>query len=365
MRAALALVAAAALTMVTGAAPATATARDPYGQVLNVLPPGSDGNVDAAELFTLGPGKVAAQPGSLFDELQDPKSFFTTATPDAPPHFADQLEQYDALNRADPGSLTDARLADYFKDASLGVDPADVVRTERPRPGVTIQWDKAGVPHITGATDADVAYGAGVAVIEDRMFVTDVLRHTGAATMAQFVGPTEANIAQDAAQLAVAPYTAEQIKAQTDDLADSSPEARRLAAMSDAYLAGMNAKQAELCPASTPTVPLPGGLGFGFGEHCPVEYAALQRAPTPWTRADLISIASLVGGIFGTGGGGQYTNAIWLQQLQEKFGTEQGRRMYDDLRSKTDPESPVTSPVSAPYGGPDGWLPCPTRTWPA
>lgn len=357
MRARLVLVTTAALAALAVAAPASGSAHDPYGQVLNVLPPGSDGNVDAAELFALGPGKVAAQPGSLFDELQDPKSFFTTATPQSPPNFADQLEKYDGLNRADPRALTDARLADYFKDASLGVDPADVVRTDRPRPGVTIQWDKDGVPHITGATDADVAYGAGVAVIEDRMFVTDVLRHTGAATMAQFVGPTEANIAQDAAQLAVAPYTPEQIKAQTVDVADSSPEARRLAAMSDAYLAGMNAKQAELCPASTPSIPLPGGLGLGFGEHCPVEYAALQKAPTPWTRADLLSIASLVGGIFGTGGGGQYTNAIWLQQLQEKFGAEQGRRMYDDLRSKNDPESPVTSPVSAPYGGPDGVQP--------
>jgi acyl-homoserine lactone acylase PvdQ len=216
---------------------------------------------------------------------------------------------------------------------------------------VTIRWDTDGVPHIRGHTDADVAYGAGVAVMETRMFLTDVLRHTGAATMAEFVGPTDADVAQDAAQLQVAPYTPEQLNRQIDRLAESSPEAARLVHAFDAYIDGINAEQQTLCPATTATVPLPGSLGMGYGQHCPVEYAALQRLPQPYTRADIVSIASLVGGIFGTGGGGQYTNAIWLQQLQQDFGKRRGRLMYQDLREKNDPEAPVTSPVRAPYGG--------------
>jgi acyl-homoserine lactone acylase PvdQ len=327
---------------------------DPYGRVLNVLPPGNSGNVDPASLFALAPDKAAADPQSFLTGLQDPKGTFTTATPSSPANFADQLEKYDALNRPDPRSLTDAALGSYFKGAALGVRPADVVRTEVPRPGTTIRWDRDGVPHITGVTDADVAYGAGIAVMETRMFLTDVLRHTGAATMASFLGPTSGDIAQDAAQLSVAPYTPEQVAAQTRTPANATPEALRLAGMTDAFIAGINSEQQVLCPATTASVPIPGSLGLGFGQHCPVEYAALQRAPTPWTRADLVSIASLVGGIFGTGGGGQFTNAIWLQQLQEKFGATEGRRIYDDLREKNDPESPVTSPVSAPYGGPRG-----------
>ena len=322
-----------------------------YGSVLNILPPGAAGNVDAATLAALGPGKAADDPSSLLSGLAGPQAFFTTATPEQPANFADQLEKYDALNTADPAALTAGKLPDYFKDASLGVDPDDVVRTERPRPGVTIRWDTDGVPHITGRTDADVAYGAGVAVMETRMFLTDVLRHTGAATMAEFVGPTDADIAQDAAQLQVAAYTPAQLDRQIENLAERSPEARRLVGAFDAYIAGINDEQDVLCPASTATVPLPGSLGLGYGEHCPVEYAALQRPPEPYTRADIVSIASLVGGIFGTGGGGQYTNAIWLQQLQEDFGKRAGRRMYQDLREKNDPEAPVTSPVRAPYGG--------------
>ncbi|MGZ4450606.1 MAG: penicillin acylase family protein [Nocardioides sp.] len=345
--------------MAVGLAQAAPHPRAPagYGTVLNILPPGADGNVDGQTLASLGPGQAGGDPTSFLSGLANPQAFFTTATPDNPPHFADQLEKYDALNTADPASLTDAGLASYFKDAPLGVAAKDVVRTETPRPGVTIRWDTDGVPHISGRTDDDLAYGAGVANIETRMFLTDVLRHTGAATMAQFVGPTDADIAQDAAQLAVAPYRPKQINRQIQNLVHRSPEAARLVSSLDAYVAGMNAEQDVLCPASSATVPLPGALGMGYGQHCPVEYAALQRPPAPYTRADIVSIASLVGGIFGTGGGGQYTNAIWLQQLQEKFGRDRGRAMYDDLREKNDPEAPVTSPVRAPYGGKGGVRP--------
>ena len=340
--------------LATGLLAGPAVAQDPYGQVLNVLPPGNNGNVNAQDLLTLGPGKAAGDPASLLGGLADPQTYFTRATPTAPRSFADQLETYDALNATQPGALRDADLTRYFKGSDLGVDPADVVRTETPRPGVTIAWDARDVPHITGVTDADVAYGAGVAVMETRMFLTDVLRHTGAATMSTFVGPTDADLAQDAAQLQVAPYTDEQIAQQLADFAKTSPEAARLQGAFDAYIDGINATQTRLCPATTASVPLPGNLGLGFGVDCPVEYAALQRPPAPYTRADIVSIASLVGGIFGTGGGGQYTNAIWLQQLQEKLGKTEGRKVYDDLRSKNDPEAPVTTTTRFPYGGTGG-----------
>ena len=85
---------------------------------------------------------------------------------------------YDALGRPGPGTLTEASLTRSYKNARLGVDPADVVSTETPKPGLTIVRDRFGVPHITGATDADVAFGAGYANIEDRMFLMDVLRRT-------------------------------------------------------------------------------------------------------------------------------------------------------------------------------------------
>ncbi len=312
-----------------------------------MLPPGSRGNVAVPQLLQLGITRlpdVVATPGN-------PQGPLTTATPTTPTNFADQLEMYDALARTSPGQLSGADLTTYFKDARLGVDPADVVSTETPRPGVTVVRDRAGVPHITGATFEDVEYGAGWANVQDRMFLTDVLRHTGAARMAEFVGATPANIHMDSEQLRLAPYTVEQADAQIAAVVQRyGAEGEKMLRGVDAMLQGMNDAQAALCPLSVP-LPLPGVVGAGFGVDCPVEYAALQKPPTPYTRADIVYIASLVGGIFGKGGGGEEANARWFQQLREQYGAVEARRIFDDLREKDDPEAPATSPVRQRYGG--------------
>ena len=63
-----------------------AKAGESYGNLWNILPPGSNGNVTALDVAPLG--------GS------------TTATPTTPAHFADQLEMYDALTKHEPASIT-------------------------------------------------------------------------------------------------------------------------------------------------------------------------------------------------------------------------------------------------------------------
>ena len=60
-------------------------AGESYGNLWNILPPGSNGNVTALDVATL---------------LGDP------ATATTPPHFADQLEMYDALTKHDPDSIS-------------------------------------------------------------------------------------------------------------------------------------------------------------------------------------------------------------------------------------------------------------------
>jgi acyl-homoserine lactone acylase PvdQ len=333
------------------AVPATA-AEDPYahsthGEVRNVIPPGQRGNVGPQELAALG---ITNLPNAIADP-SDPQGALATATPTTPKNFADQLEMYDALGKTQPGDVTEANLPTYFKDARLGVDPADVVSTEVPRPGVTIRRDTFGVPHVEGLTFEDVQFGAGYANIEDRMFLTDILRHTGAARMFEFVGPTPANLAMDQSQLQIAPYTPQQAEDQiTAIAAQYGAEGARLLRGLDAMIAGMNAAQQALCPLSTPAV-LPGFVGTGFGPSCPVEYAALQKPPTPYTRADIVYIASLVGGIFGKGGGGEYGNALWLARLREKYGDAVANDVFDDLREKNDAEAPTTSPFTQIYGG--------------
>lgn len=301
--------------------PATAAddagrAETAYGGVRNILPPGSNGTATALDLLTLGG---------------------TTADDSTPTNFADQLEVYDALTTVEPGAITQADVDRLFKDASF--TPQEVVSTETPREGVTIERDQWGVPFITGATFEDVEFGAGYAAVQDRMFLMDVLRHTGAARMAEFVGDTPGNVAMDQAQLRSAFYTPEEAAAQIEIAAKrAGKDGPRLVAAVDAFIEGINAAQADLCPVVT-------------APSCPAEYAALQKQPEDWTRADVVYVASLVGGIFGKGGGGEAANADWYQQLVAGLGRAEGTAAYRDLREEDDREAPVTTTRRAPYGG--------------
>src|SRR4051794_40829851 len=110
-----------------GAGP-VATRYDTGGATMNILPPGSNGNVTAADLAAVGPSR--------------------TATATTPTNYADQLEMYDALNTVAPYSLKASDLSTYYKDASIGA-PAKPTSTEAPKDGVTIARDSFGVPHIT------------------------------------------------------------------------------------------------------------------------------------------------------------------------------------------------------------------------
>ena len=164
------LVLVAAVWVVTGAFAAGAQAAvTPYGTddaggFRNVLPPGENGLDNAADLALFRAAGVR------------------------PAHSFDQQGLYQDLLLGSPG-LTDAQIPNFFKDATFGVKPGDVESSTSPRPGVTILRDKGyGVPHIYGTTRDDTMFGAGYAGAQDRLFLMDVLRHTGRAELSSFVG---------------------------------------------------------------------------------------------------------------------------------------------------------------------------------
>jgi acyl-homoserine lactone acylase PvdQ len=298
----------AALATALAAAPAGAAVQ-PYGTndaggFRNVLPPGAHGTDNAIQLAQF------------------------QATGQRPPHFDDQQPLYDGLLRASP-ALTGAGIQSFFKDATFGVAADDVASSESPRPGVTIVRDKRfGVPHVYGDTDLDVEFGAGYAGAEDRLFLMDVLRHTGRAELSSFVGGSPGNREMDRTQWAIAPYTEADLQRQID-LAPTiyGDLGRQLVDRLNAFVAGINAyiDAALLDPTKLPA-----------------EYAALGRVPAHWTGTDVIAEASLIGGIFGKGGGNELRSALLLQALQRRFGARGGRRAWADFRSKNDPEAPTT-----------------------
>ena len=76
----------------------------------------------------------------------------------------------------------------------------------------------------------------------------------------------------------------------------------------------------------------------------PAEYAALGKLHRSRGRStDLVAEASLIGGIFGKGGGRELDSALTLQRpAVKRFGARGGRRAWLDFRSKNDPEAPTT-----------------------
>jgi acyl-homoserine lactone acylase PvdQ len=315
------LIAAAAACLLLGAQTASAATPEPYGTndaggFRNVLPPGENGLDTAPQLL----------------QFQGNGAY--------PPHWMDQQPLYNNLIYAAP-TLTDAQVGDYYKDATFGVKPGDVESTTVPpgHPGVTIVRDTAyGIPHIYGDTSQDVAFGAGYANAQDRLFLMDVLRHTGKATLSSFVGGSPSNRAMDLGQWKAAPYTDADLQKQYD-LAPQfyGEEGVQLQQEVSAYVDGINTYiQQALEPQNIATM-LPG------------EYAALGKMPQPWEVTDVIAEASLIGGIFGRGGGREVASAQTLQEIQRKLGRKAGARSWLDFREANDPEAPTTLKKRFPY----------------
>jgi acyl-homoserine lactone acylase PvdQ len=276
------------------------------GRARYVLPPGENGLVNATDAL----------------------AFETTQQ--RPASSQDQLGQYSGLLYGYP-HLTNATLGRYFNDESFGVRPRDITRTETPENGVTIYRDTHDVPHIYGDTDQTAAFGAGYAQAEDRLFLMDVLRHYGAGTLSGFLGASCEFEQMDHDQLLLAPYTQAQAQRQVDLLPKRYGARGALAkSMIDSYVEGVNAyiSAAERDPSKLPVDYLAG--------------APDATVPQPWTAADVVSIAGLIGGIFGKGGGSETDDGHLLRYLQGRYGAQAGMRAYRDLNHQNDPLAPTT-----------------------
>ncbi len=306
----IALCALASAGALAGDAWAKAPTPQPYGThdsggFRNVLPPGENGLANTTDILQF--------------ELNHTY----------PPHAQDQLGMYANLLYAAPG-LKASQVDDYYKDATFGVKPANVERTYSPRDDVTIERDQFGVPRIYGKTRAGAMFGAGYAVAEDRLFFIDALRNAGRAQLSSFAGGS--NAAMDESVWADTPYTEADLQQQFDQ-ADDIYGHNGVVIQRDVrnYIAGINQYIDEACvnPLKMP------------GEYALINQPAYP-CTHPWKPTDVLSIGSLVAGIFGKGGGGELSSALTLEALQKRFGAKRGQRVWEDFRSQNDPEAPTT-----------------------
>jgi acyl-homoserine lactone acylase PvdQ len=233
----------------------------------------------------------------------------------------DQVGLYECLTpRFDRVSATDLRQC--FKDASLGVQ-GKPARTEKPRAGVLIERDRWGVPHVTGKTASDVAFGAGWVTAEDRGLLLELLRGPARAAALDIPGVSPVELALSGERLisssAAEAFLAKQVRL----LRTRRPLGTQLATIIDPYLKGLN--------------------------------SALKKAGllvTPYTANDVVAIGALLAARFGANGGTEAARSQFLDALRQKLGTQRGGRVFDDLRASNDPEAPVISPGRFPYEDP-------------
>ncbi|MFF6993974.1 penicillin acylase family protein [Streptomyces sp. NPDC008313] len=301
----------------------SATAADYcQGQCSDILPPGANGSATLAEILA---NKVFGS---------------------QPAHADDQLAPYDALSSGYP-ALTNDTLGQYFADSSFGVPSGQVASVTRPRADVTITRDKKyGVPHIEGSTRYGTEFGAGYAAGQDRMWLIDLFRHIGRGELTSFAGGALANQGLEQEFWPQAPYTEEDLQKQVDYLTNQADE-RGKQAMRDAqaYIDGLNAYR----------------VASKNGRYFPGEYVLTGKIDAitnageiePFKVTDMIALASVVGGLFGNGGGGEVDSALSLLAAQQKYGVQQGTEVWESFRQRNDPETVLTlhDGSSFPYAG--------------
>ncbi|WP_055492674.1 penicillin acylase family protein [Streptomyces sp. TP-A0356] len=296
------------------AAAGTASAGDYCGgRCSDILPPGENGNATLVEIILNQ--AFGTQPG----------------------HAEDQLGPYANLATG-YSALTDAKINTFFDDASFGVPSDQVASTEKPagRGDVAIVRDKkTGVPHITGTTRYGTEFGAGYAAAEDRLWLMDVFRHVGRGQLTSFAGGAPANQGLEQQFWRNAPYTEADLQAQIDNaVAAAGDRGKQALADVGAYLNGVNA----YIDASD------------GGRYFPGEYVltghkdSITNAGTidHFKVTDLVALASVIGALFGSGGGGEVNNAISLLAAQSKYGVAEGTRVWESFRERNDPEAVLT-----------------------
>ncbi|MFI9153411.1 penicillin acylase family protein [Streptomyces sp. NPDC053367] len=303
------------------AAQSAAVADHCGGRCSDILPPGQNGSATLAQILL----------NQAFGSM--------------PAHASDQLGPYARLATGYP-ALTEATLGTFFNDASFGVPADQVASTVRPagRTDVTIVRDrKTGVPHITGTTRYGTEFGAGYAAAEDRLWLMDVFRHVGRGQLTSFAGGAPANQGLEQEFWRNAPYTEAELQAQIDDaVARNGDRGRQAMADVTAYLDGINA----YIDASD------------SGRYFPGEYVltghkdSITNAGTieHFKPTDLVALASVVGALFGSGGGGEVNNALSLLAAQQRYGVAEGTAVWESFRMRDDPEAVLTQRTgSFPY----------------
>ena len=236
------------------------------------------------------------------------------------PKSDDQARMYDALTPLFD-DVTNRDLRRYFKSERLGTKGQGRMRRERvPRRGVTILRDRHNVPHIRGRTNDDVTWGAGWALAHDREVLLEQARFNARVAVLDVPNVSAIGLMIGLKSFQPSARAEREVAKEVGKLGRYGRPGRRLVHDMRVYVKGINAF-----------------------------YRSRNRTHRPWTIRDVIAVNAIKSELFGEGGGDEVDAAEMLDGLQDALGHDKGYSVWNDLRQRQDPETPVSNPGNFPY----------------
>ena len=239
----------------------------------------------------------------------------------------DQAKMYDALT-AKLGNVSDADIRRLFKPAPLDSAPRSGDARERPKPGLTITRDRFGVAHVTGKNATDVAFGSGWVTAADRGLLLQLIRGPARIAALDVPGLDPLGLALSGKTFVPSSETEAFLANQLDAVRAQGTVGRRMLTLVNAYAAGVNAY-----------------------------YRSKGITVAPFTANDVVASAALIASQFGTNGGQEVRNSMFLAALEKRLGADEGRKVFADLREANDLEAPVSGPGAFPQELPSASAP--------
>ena len=235
----------------------------------------------------------------------------------------DQLPLYDGLTPL-RGDVTDADIEALFLPENLQ-PVGETVEEVTGRPGLTILYDSFGVPHITGETRADLAFGTGWVTARDRFLLLSLGRNPARAAVADIPGINAFSLVTNLGETYIPSEATEQLVTAQQTLileVYGAEEGQQILDDAQAYADGLNAYEAA------------NGISN----------------PEPYNVNDVIAVTAFIGSIFGAGGGSEASNAEFLSTLVQGLGEGQAQLAWEDAMLFGDPEAPTTIDKRFDYG---------------
>jgi acyl-homoserine lactone acylase PvdQ len=237
-----------------------------------------------------------------------------------PERADDQARLYDGLTPLFD-RISNRQLFRWFKSERLGTKNQGPLTRERvPRRGVRIIRDRHNVPHIYGRTNDDVTWGAGWALAHDRELLLEQARYNARVAVIDAPGLSALGLITALKTFQPSLRTERELRKEVAKLRAYGKPGLRLLHDMDVYIKGINAF-----------------------------YKANNRPHKPWTRRDVIALNAIKSQLFGEGGGREVQAAEMLDGLTASLGARRGYSVWNDLRQRQDPETPVSIPGRFPY----------------